>query len=75
MTGRGRFGFWLVAAFALGGLTVTAMAEEPHLARALGALQDAHDDLSQTRENKGGNPSAAMALIEKAEAEIKAVGQ
>jgi hypothetical protein len=75
MTGSGRFGLWLLAAFASGALTVTAVAEEPHLAQALGALQDAHDSLSATRDNKGGHPAAAMALIEKAEAEIRAVAQ
>lgn len=75
MTGSGRFRYWLLAAFASGAFTATALAEAPHLARALDALQAAHDDLSQTRDNKGGHPAAAMALVEKAEAEIKAVGQ
>ncbi len=68
-----RFGLTLLIAFAAGGLAVTAAAEEPHLAQALSALDDAHGYLSETRDNKGGHPQKAMALIEQAEAEIRAV--
>ncbi|MBW4024723.1 MAG: hypothetical protein HIU92_16625 [Proteobacteria bacterium] len=73
MTGRWRFTCLLAVAFAAGGLAVTAAAEEPHLAQALTALQDAHGYLAQTRDNKGGHPQKAMALIEQAEAELRAV--
>ena len=75
MGGSWRFGLMLVAACAAGALAVTAVAAEPHLAQALSALQDAHDSLSATRNNKGGHPQKAMALIEQAEAELRAVAQ
>jgi hypothetical protein len=74
MAGRWRFGLMMMAAFAAGGLAVTAAAEEPHLAQALSALSDASDALSHTSANKGGHPQKAMALIAQAEAEIRAVG-
>jgi hypothetical protein len=60
-------------AFAAGGVAVTAVAEEPHLAQALSALSDANGYLSETTNNKGGHPQKAMALIAQAEAEIRAV--
>jgi hypothetical protein len=75
MTGKRRFGLWVMVAFAAGAATVTAVAEEPHLAGALSSLQEARDDLSLTHDNKDGHPQAAMALIDKAVAEIRAVGQ
>ncbi|HTH99712.1 MAG TPA: hypothetical protein VL752_02100 [Acidisoma sp.] len=75
MTGKRRFGLLMMVAFAAGGATATALAEEPHLARALSALGDARDDLSATHDNKDGHPKAAMALIDRAVAEIRAVGQ
>ncbi len=74
MTGGWRFTCILGAAFMAGGLTVTAVAEEPHLAQALSALQDAQGYLAETNDNKGGHPRKAIALIEQAEAEIRAVG-
>lgn len=73
MRGRWRFGLMVMVAFSAGALAVTAVAQEPHLAQALSALQDAHGFLSETRDNKGGHPTKAMALIEQAEAEIRAV--
>jgi hypothetical protein len=73
MTGCWRFGLTVTIAFAAGAVAVTAVAEEPHLAQALSALQDAHDSLSETHDNKGGHPQKAMALIEQAEAQISAV--
>ena len=73
MSGRWRFGLVMVAAFTAGGLAMTAVAEEPHLAQALSALSDANDALAQTTDNKGGHPKRAMALIAQAEAEIRAV--
>jgi hypothetical protein len=60
-------------AFAAGGVAVTAVAEEPHLAQALSALSDANGYLSETTNNKGGHPQKAIALIAQAEAEIRAV--
>ncbi|MCB8875237.1 hypothetical protein [Acidisoma silvae] len=72
MTG-GRFGLWVAVAFATGALTATAIAEEPHLVTAMNALTHAHDALAATRDNKGGHPAAAQALIAKAQAEIQAV--
>jgi len=60
-------------AFAGGGLAVTALAEEPHLAQALSALSDASGLLAQTSDNKGGHPAKAIALIAQAEAQIRAV--
>ncbi|GAB0118456.1 hypothetical protein [Acidisoma sp. 7E03] len=72
MTDR-RFGIGVIVAFVMGGLTATAIAEEPHLATALQSLDKAQSALSQTRNNKGGHPQAALALIAKAEAEIRAV--
>lgn len=72
MAGR-RFGMAVMVAFAMGGLTATAIAEEPHLATALASLGKAQNALALTRDNKGGHPKAAMALIAKAEAEIRAV--
>ena len=74
MTSRWRFASVLGAAFMAGGLTVSAVAEEPHLARALSALRDANTYLTETQNNKGGHPQKAMALIAQAEAEIRAVG-
>lgn len=74
MTGR-RFGLWVIAAFAGGAATVTAMAQEPHLASALSSLGIARDQLALTRDNKDGHPQAAIALIDKAVAEIRAAGQ
>jgi len=68
-----RFGLMMTVAAAAGGLAVTAVAEEPHLAQALAALDDANGYLSQTSNNKGGHPQKAMALIAQAEAEIRAV--
>jgi hypothetical protein len=68
-----RFVLTMGLAFAAGGLVVTAVAEEPHLARALAALDDANGYLSETTDNKGGHPQKAMALIARAEAEIRAV--
>jgi hypothetical protein len=68
-----RWALMMVAAFSGGGLAVTAMAEEPHLARALASLDDANGFLSQTSDNKGGHPQKAMALIAQAEAQIRAV--
>jgi hypothetical protein len=73
MAGGWRFVLTMGLAFAAGGLAVTAVAEEPHLAQALSALDDAHGYLSETTDNKGGHPQKAMALIEQAEAEIRAV--
>ena len=73
MGGRWRFGLTMMVAFAAGGLAVTAVAEEPHLAGALAALDDANGYLSQTSGNKGGHPQKAMALVAQAEAEIRAV--
>lgn len=74
MTGR-RFGLWVMVAFAGGAATVTAVAQEPHLARAVSSLTTARDQLALTRDNKDGHPQAAIALIDKAVAEIRAVGQ
>jgi len=68
-----RFVLTMGLAFAAGGLAVTAVAEEPHLAQALAALDDANGYLSETTDNKGGHPQKAMALIARAEAEIRAV--
>ena len=68
-----RFGLMMTVAAAAGGIAVTAVAEEPHLAQALAALDDANGYLSQTSNNKGGHPQKAMALIAQAEAEIRAV--
>jgi hypothetical protein len=73
MAGGWRFVLTMGLAFAAGGFAVTAVAEEPHLAQALSALDDAHAYLSETSDNKGGHPQKAMALIEQAEAEIRAV--
>jgi hypothetical protein len=73
MAGMWRFGLMMMVAAAAGGLAVTAVAEEPHLAQALAALDDANGYLSQTSNNKGGHPQKAMALIAQAEAEIRAV--
>ncbi len=73
MAGRWRFVLTMMAAFAAGGVAVTAVAEEPYLAQALSALSDARSYLSETSGNKGGHPQKAMALIAKAEAEIRAV--
>ncbi len=73
MAGWWGFALVMMAACAAGGLAVTAAAEEPHLARALSALSDASDSLSQTSDNKGGHPQKAMALIAQAQAEIRAV--
>jgi hypothetical protein len=75
MAGGWRFAFTMGVAFLAGGLAVTAVAEEPHLAQALSALSDANGYLSETSNNKGGHPQKAMALIAQAEAEIRAVGQ
>lgn len=74
MTGR-RFGLWVMVAFAGGAATVTAMAQEPHLASALSSLGTARDELALTHDNKDGHPQAAIALIDRAVAEIRAVGQ
>ncbi|WP_158804699.1 MULTISPECIES: hypothetical protein [unclassified Acidisoma] len=65
----------MLVAFTLGGLGVTAVAEESHVAQALEALDDAHDALAATRDNKGGHPAAAIALIASAKAELSAVSQ
>jgi hypothetical protein len=79
MTGMGktgiskRFGLLLMVAFAAGAGTVAAEAEAPHLTEALTALQHARGYLSETRDNKGGHPAAAIAFIDRAEAEIRAV--
>ena len=73
MAGIGRLGLTMMVAFAAGGLAVTAVAEEPHLAGALTALSDANGYLSETTGNKGGHPQKATALIAQAEAEIRAV--
>ncbi len=73
MAGGWRFVLILAVAFAAGGFAVTAVAEAPHLAQALSALDDAHGYLAETSDNKGGHPRKAMALIERAEAEIRAV--
>jgi hypothetical protein len=73
MAGGWRFVLMLAVAFAAGGAAVTAVAEEPHLAQALSALDDAHGYLAETSDNKGGHPQKAMALIEQAEAEVRAV--
>ena len=73
MGGMWRFGLTVMVGFAAGGLAVTAVAEEPHLASALSALSDADGYLSETSGNKGGHPQKAMALIAQAEAEIRAV--
>ena len=74
MTGMGkRFGLLMMVAFAAGAGTAAAAAEAPHLAQALTALQEARGYLSDTRDNKGVHPAAAMALIDRAEAEIRAV--
>jgi hypothetical protein len=73
MAGMWRFGLMMAVAAAAGGMAVTAVAEEPHLAHALAALDDARGYLSQTSDNKGGHPQKAMALIAQAEAEIRAV--
>ncbi len=73
MAGNWRFGLMMMVAFAAGGLAVRAVAEEPHLAAALSALSDARGYLSETRDNKGGHPQKAMALIAQAQAEIRAV--
>jgi hypothetical protein len=75
MAGMWRFGLTMMVAFAAGGLAVTAVAEEPHLAQALSALSDANGYLSETSNNKGGHPQKAIALIAQAEAEIRAVAQ
>lgn len=72
MAGIWRLGLTMMVAFAAGGLAMTAVAEEPHLAGALSALSDANRYLSQTTANKGGHPQKAMALIAQAEAEIRA---
>jgi hypothetical protein len=73
MAGAWRFALTMGLAFAAGGVAVTAVAEEPHLAQALSALSDANGYLSETTNNKGGHPQKAMALIAQAEAEIRAV--
>jgi thioredoxin reductase len=73
MAGMWRFGLMMAVAAAAGGMAVTAVAEEPQLAHALSALDDARGYLSQTSDNKGGHPQKAMALIAQAEAEIRAV--
>jgi hypothetical protein len=73
MAGMWRFGLMMAVAALAGGMAVTAVAEEPHLAQALSALDDARGYLSQTSDNKGGHPQKAMALIAQAEAEIRAV--
>ncbi len=74
MTGRWRFACMMGMAFMAGGLAVTAVAAAPQLVQALSALQDAHGYLAETTDNKGSHPQRAMALIEQAEAEIRAVG-
>jgi hypothetical protein len=63
----------VIGAFAGGGLAVTAVADEPQLAQALSALNDASGFLAQTSDNKGGHPQKAIALIAQAEAQIRAV--
>ncbi|WP_459695848.1 hypothetical protein [Acidisoma sp. C75] len=68
------FGLLLLVACAAGAGTVVAAAETPQLAQAMAALQKARGYLSETRNNKGGHPQAAIALIDRAEAEIRAVG-
>ncbi len=73
MAGRWRFGLTMMVAFVAGGMAATAVAEEPHLAQALTALSDASGYLSETSDNKGGHPQKAIALIAKAETEIRAV--
>ena len=73
MASRWRFGLTMMVACAAGALAVTAVAEEPHLNRALSALSDANGYLSETSGNKGGHPQKAMALIAQAQAEIRAV--
>ncbi len=73
MARRWRFALTMGLAFAAGGVAVTAVAEEPHLAQALSALSDANGYLSETTNNKGGHPQKAIALIAQAEAEIRAV--
>jgi hypothetical protein len=73
MAGGWRFAIVMGVAFAAGGIAVTAAAEAPPLAQALSALDDAHGYLSETTNNKGGHPQKAMALIEQAEAELRAV--
>lgn len=75
MTGMPRFGLLVMAAFAAGAATVSAMAEQPSLARALSSLGTARDQLAVTHDNKDGHPAAAIALIDRAIAEIRAVGQ
>jgi hypothetical protein len=75
MAGMWRLGLTIMVAFAAGGLAMTALAEEPHLAQALASLSDASGYLSETSGNKGGHPQKAMALIAEAEAEIRAVAQ
>jgi outer membrane lipoprotein-sorting protein len=70
-----RFACLLAAACLAGGLAVTAAAAQPQLAEALSALSDASGYLAQTSDNKGGHPQKAMALIAKAEAEIRAAMQ
>jgi hypothetical protein len=64
----------MAAAFAIGGLAVTAVAEESHVAQALTALTAARTALTATRDNKGGHPTKAVALIAQAQAELQAVG-
>ena len=73
------FGGWklamgMTAAFTFGGLAV-AVAEESHVAQALAALSTAQTALSATRDNKGGHPAHALALVQQARAELQAIGQ
>ena len=68
-----RFVLLMMVAFLAGAGTVAAEAEAPHLAQALSALQQARGYLSETRDNKGGHPAAAIVFIDRAEAQIRAV--
>jgi hypothetical protein len=57
-----------VAGF-VGGLAIAA---QPHMDNALGALQTAHNELQIAESNKGGNRVAAMCLIDPAMGEVRA---
>jgi hypothetical protein len=57
-----------VAGF-LGGLAVAA---QPHMDNALGALQTARSELQVAEANKGGHRVAAIRLVDEAMAEVRA---
>lgn len=63
----------LLVAFAAGAGGTAAIAGEPYLAQATAALQQARGYLSATHDNKNGYPKEAIAAIDRAEAEIRAV--